>query len=128
MTVHYRYLVGTIWSFYHQILWFLYKWPLFCAAIFWTRAFRNDGTKSGIYSNTLKKMLPWYQTSFTKVYSEDISYPKNINMHSRINNINIHRNVNISSEIWLFQIGTEIRIKYFKTSAIYRVQQCNGLV
>jgi len=46
-----------------------------------------------------KKMLPWYQTSFTKVYSEDISYPKNINIHSRINNINIHRNVNISSEI-----------------------------
>ena len=43
-----------------------------------TNAFRHDGAKSGIYSNTLKKMLPWYQTSFTKVYSKDISYPKKI--------------------------------------------------
>ena len=78
------------------------KWQLFCADIFLTRDFWNDGTKSGIYSNTLKK-IPWYQTSFTKVYSDDISYPKNVNIHSRINNINIHRNVNISSEIWLLQ-------------------------
>ena len=44
-------------------------------------------------------LILWYQISFIKIYSEDISYPKNINIHSKINDINLHRNVNISSEI-----------------------------
>jgi len=39
------------------------KWQLFCADIFLTSDFWYDGTKSGIYSNTLKKYLGTRQVS-----------------------------------------------------------------
>ena len=61
--------------------------------------FWHDGTKSGIYSNTLKKCYLGTRQVSPKPILKTYSFPKNINIHSRINNINIHRNVNISSEI-----------------------------